>query len=132
MALALQLEDAVRDQYGHEGRFVMGGTGDLVAYQKARARALELSRLLRERAIDRETVARLDDIDAAIEQFGSLGLEVMITELDVNLLPPLEPGTAVSVAATVRPTSKDRNLMNSFLLVTLRASGNHCVPCKRR
>jgi signal transduction histidine kinase len=59
MRLALQLEDAVRERYGHEGRFVLGETADLVEYERARARAEELGGALRRRVADPETVARL-------------------------------------------------------------------------
>jgi signal transduction histidine kinase len=62
MRLALQLEDAVRDRYGHEGRFVLGEAADLAGYEQARARAEELGRELRARVTDPEAVARLKEI----------------------------------------------------------------------
>jgi signal transduction histidine kinase len=67
MRLALQLEDAVRDQYGHEIRFVTGDSA-LVEYEEARARVLELSRTLTERVDEPEAIAWMRQIrDASTE-----------------------------------------------------------------
>ncbi len=65
MHLALQLEDAVRDQYGHEGELVMGEHRRVVDYEKARSRVLELSRTLRGRVRDPEAVACMEQIREA-------------------------------------------------------------------
>lgn len=66
--LALQLEDAVRDQYGHEAHFVLGETGRLAEYEKARARALEAARLLSEVIREPEAALWMEEIQEASDE----------------------------------------------------------------
>jgi two-component system NtrC family sensor kinase len=68
MHLALELEDAVRDQYGHEARFLIGESTSLDEYERARSRALETMRTLAARVDEPEAVAWIDEVrDASAE-----------------------------------------------------------------
>jgi two-component system NtrC family sensor kinase len=88
MALALQLEDAVRDQYGHEGELVLGerGRGD---HERARARVLELTRELAARVRDPEANALMDRVREAS------------AEIDRVLRERAEPSAGPPVTAAV-------------------------------
>jgi signal transduction histidine kinase len=72
MALALQLEGAVREQFAHEARFAFGQHVDLVAYDDARARALQLSGTLDERADEAEAHALLGGIREASAELDAM------------------------------------------------------------
>src|SRR6266542_2748833 len=71
MQLALQLEDAVRDQYGHEAGFVMGERARLAEYEMARSRASRLLVMLNERVDEPDAVVWLDQIRKASEELDS-------------------------------------------------------------
>lgn len=68
MRLALQLEDAVRDQYLHAGRMAMGDRQGLADYEQERARALALHRMLVEVVDEPDARPWLEEIrDASAE-----------------------------------------------------------------
>jgi signal transduction histidine kinase len=68
MRLALELEDAFRDQYGHETRVLMGEVDDLRGYEEARGRALGLMRTLSERVDEPEAIAWMEQVrEASVE-----------------------------------------------------------------
>jgi two-component system, NtrC family, sensor kinase len=71
MRLALQLENAVRDQYAHEAQLVIGERAQL-EYESARSRALELIRTLVARVQEPDAVARLEHIREASAQLDRL------------------------------------------------------------
>ncbi len=68
MVIALRLEDAVRDQYGHALRFAMGEASELERYEEKAARAGELSLVLIGRVDEPDVVLWLKEIrDASAE-----------------------------------------------------------------
>jgi signal transduction histidine kinase len=72
MRLALELEDAVRDQYGHQARFVLGESLDLIDYERARSRAHELSRSLSVRLDEPDAMAWMIEIREASAELDRL------------------------------------------------------------
>jgi endo-1,4-beta-xylanase len=54
----------------------------------------------------------LAEVEESIEQFAALGLKVMITELDISVLPARQQGADVSRAE--RPRSEERAKMNPY------------------
>ncbi len=85
-------------------------------------KALELLKSLREQKIPVHAVGiqghwRLDSLDLAeveesIKQFAALGLKVMITELDISVLPRRAEGA--DIARTERPNAEQLAKMNPF------------------
>jgi two-component system, NtrC family, sensor kinase len=65
MRLALELEDAFRDQYGHETRVLMGEVEHLGDYEGARGRALALMRTLSARVDEPEAIAWMEQVRGA-------------------------------------------------------------------
>jgi two-component system NtrC family sensor kinase len=92
--LALALGEAVRAQYGEAGGFVARRTADLVEYQEARARAVQLVDALIDRVDEPECVAWLKEIREAI-----LGLDAVFQE---RIVPAVERGDPGASAAHVR------------------------------
>jgi signal transduction histidine kinase len=72
MRLALQLEDAVRDQYGHAGRVALGDAAGLHEYEDARARALELDRQMTERIDEPDAIAWMIQIREATAELDRM------------------------------------------------------------
>jgi endo-1,4-beta-xylanase len=87
-----------------------------------RRKALQLLRSLLEKKVPVHAVGiqghwRLDNLDLAeveesIKQFASLGLKVMITELDISVLPRRYEGA--DIAKTERPSGEERAKMNPY------------------
>ncbi len=65
IGLALELEDAVRDQYAHEARFARGERIASGLHDRSRRRARLLMSQLRARVDEPEAVARINDIAEA-------------------------------------------------------------------
>jgi signal transduction histidine kinase len=72
MRIALLLEDAVRDQYGHAGRFAIGENLDLAAYEEARGRAVELGAVLSRLVAEPESVAWMREIGEASRELDRM------------------------------------------------------------
>ncbi len=70
--LALQLEDATREQYGHQAHFILGETDRLAEYERARARALEMAGMLSGVVQEPEAVAWMEEIDEASRELDRL------------------------------------------------------------
>jgi two-component system, NtrC family, sensor kinase len=91
MRLALDLEDAVRDQYAHEARLVRGERLEPEVYARARQRTRSLIAVLQGRVDEPETIGRIDDIAEA-----SAALERVFDE---QVRPAALTGTATATAA---------------------------------
>ncbi len=87
-----------------------------------RRKALDLLKSLREQKVPVHAVGiqghwRLDGLDLAeveesIKQFAELGLKVMITELDISVLPRRSAGAEIT--RTERPSAEQRAKMNPY------------------
>jgi endo-1,4-beta-xylanase len=87
-----------------------------------RAKALQLLRSLLDQKVPVHAVGiqghwhldrpDLAEAEEAITQFAALGLKVMITELDVSVLP--SRGEGADVARTERPTAEQRAALNPY------------------
>jgi signal transduction histidine kinase len=117
MRLALQLEDAVRDQYGHEGRFVFGASADLAGYEEARTRALELSCALGERAGDPDSIALLNQIDLASDE-----LDRMFRDRIAPAVRSGDPAAATSHEQSYRLVSLIENSVDELFAQLQRAA----------
>jgi two-component system NtrC family sensor kinase len=96
MVLALELEDAVHDQYEHAARFVAGGGGDSAGYQAARERALHVTRLLTEQMAAAEAAVWERRIRDATAELG---------RVFHDRPEPREDGTPASAARVVHDPS---------------------------
>ncbi|HEY7329228.1 MAG TPA: endo-1,4-beta-xylanase [Gemmataceae bacterium] len=85
-------------------------------------KALQLLRSLLEKKLPIHAVGiqghwRLDkpdlaEVEESIKQFAELGLKVMITELDISVLPRRQEGA--DIAKMERPSAEEREKMNSY------------------
>jgi len=70
--LALQLENAVREQYGHQAHFVFGESGRLHDYENTRALAVELARTLSDVIDEPDAMEWMEEIHAANAELDRL------------------------------------------------------------
>jgi signal transduction histidine kinase len=81
MQFALQLESNAREQYGHQVRYAAGNAASLDAYERARSRALELGKALRERMDDPDAIGWIDQIrDASAELDRAFREQVVLAD----------------------------------------------------